>query len=300
MNAIELIRTPLLAVPSDGGTVYVKNETVQITGAFKFRGVRAKLLQDPGRGPVCTASTGNHGAAVAAVAAMLGRPSVVFVPADTPEVKTNRIELAGAELMLFDGDYTSCADAAQEWAALNSATYIPSFDDVMIVAGHTGVAREILQDLPRDPDYAWVPVGGGGLLTASLLTFAAHTHVIGVELEAADAMRQSLAARRRVVVDVPRGIAEGLCVREVGTLPFRVASLARAQVVTVSVQQLEDAVRRLWNTAGIRAELAGAAAFAAALAYRSQLPGTHVAIASGGNIDAELFDRIIGARKAAA
>lgn len=293
------VKTPLITMPHRTGGILVKDETAQTTGAFKFRGVSAKLLQDSGTGPVCTASTGNHGAAVAAVAEVQGRQAVVFVPADTPTAKTRRIEEACAILIRYEGDYTACAAAAQDWARNNGATYIPSFDDPMIIAGHSSAFREILE-ATDDLDYAWLPVGGGGFLSAAVTTLPSRTRVIGVELEGADAMRQSLAAGRRLTVDVPRGVAEGLCVRQVGALPFRIASLARVPIVTVSVEQLEQAVRDLWFSAGIRAELAGAAALAAAHAYIDHLPGRHVTVVSGGNIDAPVFDRIVGTTQAAA
>ncbi|MBT2565110.1 pyridoxal-phosphate dependent enzyme [Arthrobacter sp. ISL-85] len=300
MPIIELTKTPLVAVPGRAAGIYVKDETEQLTGAFKIRGVSAKLLQDAGHGPVCTASTGNHGAAVAQVAKLLRRQAVIFVPSDTPQAKTERIVRSGATLRLFDGDYTSCAAAAEKWALREGATYIPSFDDPDIIRGHMGLFREIIEELDEEPSCVWVPVGGGGLLSASLLSMPSRTRIIGVELEGADALRQSLAAGRRLTIEVPRGVAEGLCVRQVGALPFHIASLARVAVVAVSVGQLEEAVRELWYTAGIRAELAGAAAYAAASSYSSRIQGSHVAVVSGGNIDRALFDQILGTTTAAA
>jgi len=275
-----------------GSAIYVKNETEQITAAFKYRGVRALLLQDSGRGSVVTASTGNHGAAVAEMARRTGRRAVVFVPSDTPKAKMARIVAGNAELLLIDSDYAGCAAAAQTWAARHDATYVPSFDHPLIIGGHTSLFAEAIEQLGTMPSSVYVPVGGGGLLAAALLSFdRATTKVIGVELAGAAAMCLSLEAGERLTIDVPRGVAEGLCVRQVGALPYRIAQAFQAQIETATADELGDAVADLWHQAGIRAELAGAAAFAAARRASVRFEPT-LAVVSGGNIDDALFDRL--------
>lgn len=288
-------QTPLLVCEHGLSPIYLKDESQQETGAFKIRGVAKFLGADPSQGPVVTASTGNHGAAVATVADLLRRDAHVFVPDDTPAVKTRRITAAGAILHPYPGDYTSCASAAAEWADTNSGTYVPSFDEHRIIDGHAGLYREAQTQMGRTPSTVFAPVGGGGLLAAGILSFdPGPTRVVGVELAGGDAMRQSLAAGHRLSVDVPRGVAEGLCVREVGRVTFRLAAWARVGIQTATVDELQAAVYHLWHFHGVRAELAGAAAFAAA--YRARREDAILAIISGGNIETSVFEAIIQAQ----
>lgn len=295
-----LIRTPVYEVATAAGPIFVKNEAAQVTGAFKWRGVRAYMLQDPGRGPVVTASTGNHGAAVATMARRCERRAVIFVPEGTPRTKTERIAAQGAELVAVAGDYTTCAAQAQAWANEHDATYVPSFDHPIIIGGHCSLFDEAKEQIGQVFHTVCVPVGGGGLLTSGVMSFdPTHTRVIGVELHGADAMRQSLAAGRRLFIDVPRGVAEGLCVSQVGDIPFRVASWAGIEVQTVTIAEIEAAVFDLWHTLGIRTEMAGAAAFAVA----KRLPADAapvLCVVSGGNIDDVLFNDLCLGTKVAA
>ena len=296
---IPVVLTGTYEFPTGPRQVFVKNEAEQTTGAFKFRGVRAFMLQDPGRGPVVTASTGNHGAAVAYMARALNRAAIVFVPEGTPTTKTARITGYRGELIPINGDYAACARAAQTWAQEHSGTYVPSFDHPAIIAGHTTLFTEADAQLGRMPGEVYVPVGGGGILSSAHLHYPPNVRVVGVELEGADAMRRSLAAGRQLTIEVPLGVAEGLCVPRVGDLPFKVAAWARAEVQTVSVQEIEHAVHDLWHGLGIRAELAGAAAFAAARRARGRL-GATLAVVSGGNVNDAVFDRIVLSGSAAA
>lgn len=286
-----LVTTGMHLAVGPSGSIHLKNEGEQVTGAFKYRGVRTYMLQDTGLGPVVTASTGNHGAAVATMARTLRRTAVIFVPDDTPTAKTDRIAAQGAQIERLAGDYSECARVAAQWAQAHQASYVPSFDHPVIIAGHASLFAESVTQIGDIPATVFVPVGGGGLLTAAVWSFdPATTRIIGVELDGADAMGRSLAAGRRVTIEVPRGVAEGLCVRQVGALPFRVASCAHLDTQTVTVTELEDAVYDLWHTHGLRAELAGAASFAAA--RRQGLTGPALAVISGSNIDKHVFTRI--------
>jgi threonine dehydratase len=284
------IRTPLL---NSGGVlrnIYLKDETVQHTGAFKFRGVSRKIGQDITAGELITASTGNHGAAVAAVGAANGRPCRIFVPDSTPSIKLGRMTDAGASVSRVTGSYDACEKTARKYAAETGGTYIPSFDDPEIIKGHAELFTEVVEDIGI-PDIIIVPIGGGGLAAAAALTFRNHpnTRVVGVELAGAAAMKASLQARQRVEVDVPQGVAEGLCVRKVGELPYRVASALNLSVVEVTVEQLRAACRVLWQDFGVRAELAGSAALAAVLAHGISTRAKVACVASGGNIDDALW-----------
>ncbi len=271
--------------------IWLKDETRQVTGAFKFRGNVAKLLSLPHDHEVCTASTGNHGYGMAMAAHLLGMRARVYIPRLTPLIKQTGISRTGAQIILIDGDYDQCEEVARHYATTSNAVYVSSFDDYGIIRGHQSLCEEI--DLEnRDCGVIYVPVGGGGLLSACLLHWKHSKEIIGVESESASAMYQSLHVGSRVTLSEARGIAEGLLVRKVGAIAFDTARLFDPPIALVNDSAIERAIALLWHYNGIRAEGAGAAALAAALAT----PGYGkrcLCILSGGNIDEQLFQKIV-------
>lgn len=278
-------------------SIWLKDETRQETGAFKFRGNIAKLSRSRGHFNVVAASTGNHGLGLSTAARALGLSATVFVPATTPLKKQDGIRRAGAELIRVAGDYDSCEQAARAYSASHSHLYVSSFDDDEIIEGHRSLFREVDEAGIRF-DTVFVPTGGGGLLSACIRHWGGRVkRIVGVESASAPAMKMSLDCRQRVYLPRAEGTAEGLLVRRVGEIAFRLCSQFRPQIVTVTDQQMEQAVRLLWQHNGIRAETAAAASLAAALSYPAPL-GNCLCVVSGGNIDDEYFSRILSEAEA--
>jgi threonine dehydratase len=281
--------TPLVELPvGRWRQLLVKDETKQVSGAFKYRGIRHKIAAIAPGAPLVTASTGNHGAGLAIAARDHGCALHVFVPETTPRVKCLRMSRHGAMLHLVRGGYDDCADLAHRHADRHGMSYIHSFDDPEIVAGHQELFREV-ERVTEPPDVLFVPVGGGGLVSAAVEVWGrGPVRIIGVEHATAPAMLTSLAAGRRVTVAPGTGPAEGLMVRRVGAYPFEICAAHGLTVETVSDAEIQHALRALYRLAGIRAEYAGAAAVAAAL--RRGHPGQRaLCVVSGGNIDNALW-----------
>ncbi|KMS76543.1 hypothetical protein ACM01_05015 [Streptomyces viridochromogenes] len=289
------IRTRVVRLQPHGWRgILVKDETRQISGAFKYRGNAHKVAGLPDGSTLVTASTGNHASGLAEAASARGLPLRVFVPRTTPLAKQRRITGAGAEVILVDGGYDDCEALARRHADDNAAVFVHSFDDPDIIEGHRSLYREVYEDADL-PDAAFVPVGGGGLVAAGIAEWgAAATRIIGVEYQGAPAMQQSLRAGRRITLDSARGLPEGLLVRRIGARSFQACQEYGLEIRTVNDEELHRAMRILWAEAGIRAEGAGAAAFAAAL----QDPDPRkvaLCVVSGGNIDDQIWsDCILG------
>ena len=280
--------------PLDG--VLLKLENLQLTGSFKARGAFNHVLAHGDRcaAGLITASSGNHGTAVAWVARALGLPAVVVVPEDVAEVKARAIEAAGAELIRhgrFSGERLALA---RELASARGLHYVPPFDDPLVIAGQGTVGLEIVRQCP-DVETVYVPVSGGGLLSGVAVAVKAlrpRAKVVGVEPEGADRFRRSRQAGRPVALERAQTIADGLRVLSPGALTWRISSRLVDDFVTVSDGQIVQAARRVLEEGKVVAEPSGAAAVAAALALPSP-EGASVAVVSGGNADREFLRTLI-------
>ncbi len=284
--AVGPVLTPVVELAGHGWRrLLVKDETKQISGAFKYRGSFHKLRHAAiGRGLV-TASTGNHAAGLARVAASMQWPLVVFLPDTTPDTKIANVRRWGATVSIREGGYDACEADARAYAHAVGASFVHSFDDEEIIAGHRTLFREV-DAVVGLPDTAFVPIGGGGLVSAAIAEWGRRpVRLVGVEHADAPAMRRSLAAGRRVTLERASGLAEGLLVRTVGRLTFAVCNDYGLHVETVTDDELRQAMRILYYEAGIRAEAAGAAALAAALREPDRRRGV-LCVVSGGNVSA--------------
>lgn len=287
------VQTPLILFGGKShADIWLKDETKQRTGAFKFRGTFAVLSKLPAKSRVVAASTGNHGLGVSCAASLIGIEATIFSPVSTPRVKQEGILSFGAHLVLVQGDYACAEHRARCYSAATHATFISSFDEEAIIDGHTSMMRE-LDSQSSQFDALYVPVGGGGLLTACLRYWHGRKRIVGVEDEDSPALQRSLAARERICLGPVSGRAEGLLVRQVGRIAFETCSRLQPRIMTVSIEHMERAILLLWQHHAIRAEASGAAAFAAALADAGRGEQC-VAIISGGNIDATYFESITG------
>ena len=287
----EPVRTPLTTLttlPDEGwGTLAVKDETKQISGAFKYRGTSHRVAGLTPGTRIVAASTGNHASGLSIAASERGLQLTVYVPRTIPQAKLARITTAGARPVLIDGGYDDCEVAARRTAAETGAIFIHSFDETDVIDGHRSLFRECAEQFGL-PDVAFVPVGGGGLVTAALREWGGRVRIVGVEYDRAPALVQSLREDRRITLDSAEGMPEGLLVRRIGQIAFDTARQHHLEVVTVNDAELQRAMRRLWHDAGIKAEGAGAAALAAAIS-RGEPERRALCVVSGGNIDPETW-----------
>jgi threo-3-hydroxy-L-aspartate ammonia-lyase len=319
------VRSPLIpftgARTAAGTDLLIKPESLQPTGAFKLRGAYnaiSVLLEeaDGGLPGVVAHSSGNHGFAVAYAAARLGLRAAIVVPENAPAVKTDAIAAAGAELVRVAPTLAARIRASREIAESRGYGEIPPFDNRWVIAGQGTVGLEIAEDFaagrgasdgPADkPAAVLVPISGGGLIAGVAVAVKAllpGTRVIGVEPELAADARESLRTGTRVSWApelTSRTRADALRVEQIGELTFPHLQAYVDDIVTVSEEEMLDAIRRLARQARLIAEPGGAVAVAAALcrgaAELGITPGTRapvVAIVSGGNIDPTLLADIL-------
>ena len=299
------VRTPLIPVAMLEPPLLVKPESLQPTGSFKLRGAYAAITaseQAARQHGVIAHSSGNHGHAVAYAAALLGVRAVVVVPRTAPKVKTDAIEYYGAELVTVEPTLSARVAATSELMARHGYVLIPPFDDRAVIAGQGTVGLEIATDCPQ-VGLVLVPVSGGGLISgiaAAVRAVCPAAAVVGVEPELAADARESFRRGERVSwpsADVQRTVADALRVEQVGALPFAHIRELVAGLVTVTEDEILAAVRLLASHARLIAEPGGAAAVAAWLFRRDELPraSSVVAVLSGGNVDPPLLARILAA-----
>ncbi|MFD1936392.1 threonine/serine dehydratase [Nonomuraea mangrovi] len=279
--APHVLRTPLIQADD----LWVKPESLQRVGSFKIRGAtNAVAVLDP-QG-VVTHSSGNHGQALAYAARLKGIPCVVVVPEGAPKVKTDAIWAWGAELVVVPP--AQRVVAAEKLAAERGLTLVPPYDHPAVIAGQGTIGLEVMADLPG-VEVVLVPVSGGGLISgiaSAVKALDPSVRVIGVEPELAADAAESVAAGRRVTWEPERTfrtIADGLRA-DLSELTFAHVRARVDAIVTVTEDEIRDAMRYLAARARLVAEPSGAVATAAYLAGRTA-PGRTVAILSGGNLD---------------
>ena len=284
-----------------GAACFLKCENFQRMGAFKFRGAYNRLVQlseDERRRGVVAYSSGNHAQGVALAAQLLGIPATIVMPRDAPETKLAATRGYGAEVVLYERSEENRAVIAAGICKERGATLVPPYDDERIVAGAGTAALELLEQA-GDLDVLVAPVGGGGLFSGTCL--AAHgikpaIDCWGVEPEAGDDVRQSLERGERVVIDVPKTIADGLQTQSPGEITFEIIRNEARGIVTVSDAELIDAMKFAFGRLKLVVEPSGVAALAAVMTGKIDVKGRRVGmILTGGNVDAARYASFIGA-----
>ena len=300
-------RTPVLTSRTlderVGATVLLKAENFQRGGAFKFRGAFNKVASLSGAdrsGGVVAYSSGNHAQAVALAARLHGIRATILMPEDAPASKMEATRGYGAEVVTYDRYTEDRVALGDQLARERGGSLVPPYDDPMIIAGQGTAAMELLEDAGR-LDLLLVPVGGGGLISGCATAAAAlspSTKVIGVEPEAGDDTRQSLEAGHRVGIEVPRTIADGLQGNIPGELTFPIVQRLVDQIVTVSDEQIVDAMVLLHDRLKIVVEPSGAVGVAALLSGAVPVrSGQRVGVLiSGGNVGAARFADLIATK----
>jgi threonine dehydratase len=286
--------TPVLTSRTLGEGVFLKPECLQRAGAFKFRGAYNKIASLQQGTPVLAYSSGNHAQAVALAARLLGSHATILMPEDAPASKLAATRSYGAEIVAFDryrDDREALADAL---AVERGLELVRPYDDPLVMAGQGTVALELIEDA-GPLDVLVVPVGGGGLIAgcATIAKELGVTRVVGVEPEAGNDWQQSFAAGRRVAIDVPRTIADGLQTHMPGELTWAVASPLVDRIITVSEAQIVAAMRFAFERLKLVVEPSGAVGIAA-LQSGAVSGGRVGVVISGGNVAADRFAELIG------
>ena len=280
--------------------VLIKPENLQKTGSFKIRGAYnrvATLSPDEAQRGVIAASAGNHGQALAFAASRAGVKATIVMPTTAAIAKIDATRGYGQKVVLAGVDYQEARRAAEEIRDRTRAVFVDAYDDPFVVAGQGTIGLEIADEIA--PDAILVQAGGGGLIAGIAVAIKARipgAEVIGVEAAGSPQLSASLAAGAPVSISRPVDtIADGLATGRIGRLPFELIRDRVSRVVTVDDFEIGEAVLLMLERMKLLAEGAGATALAGALKIKADLRGKRVVVlVSGGNIDINLLDRIIG------
>lgn len=282
----------------EGAEVYLKPENLQRTGAFKLRGAYYKISQltdeERARG-VIACSAGNHAQGVAMGATHNGIKSLICLPAGAPLSKIEATKRLGAEVCLVPGVYDDAYQRTIELQKEHGYTLVHPFDDPKVIAGQGTIGLEILDDMP-DVDTVIVPIGGGGLIAGvafAMKTLKPDVKIYGVQAAGAPSMAESLREHRRVHLDAVSTIADGIAVKEPGSLTFDLCEKYVDGIVTVTEDEIAAAILALIEQHKLVAEGAGAVSVAAAMFGKVPLGKKTVCLVSGGNIDVTSLNRVI-------
>ncbi|KPP94203.1 MAG: threonine dehydratase [Roseibaca calidilacus] len=297
-------QTPLLSSPFldavAGRRVLVKAECLQHTGSFKYRGARAALSALPdGVTGVLACSSGNHAQGVALAARELGRAAVILMPLDAPRVKLDNTAALGAEVVTYDRATTDRDTLAAELATARGLDLILPFDNAQVIAGQGTVGLEIAAQAADMLADVLVCCGGGGLTAGIALALEARApglRVRPVEPEGFDDTAQSLAQGRIVTNPARAGLCDAILTQAPGKLTFPILQRLCGPGLVVSDAQVLAAMALAQDRLKLVLEPGGAVALAAALFLPDAVPGdTVIAVATGGNVDRDVFIRALGA-----
>ena len=292
----DLIHAPSL---SDKADIYLKAENLQITGSFKVRGAYYKIsrLSDEQKScGIIACSAGNHAQGVALSAQKSNIKSAIFIPSTAPISKIEATRKYGAQIMLVDGVYDDAYQAAIKYQQKTQGEFIHPFDDIDIIAGQGTIALELMEQL-SDMEAVIVPIGGGGLIAGIAYTIKMlnpNCRVYGVQAQGAPSMANSLHEHKRIELPSVSTFADGTAVKLPGENTFKICEQYVDEVVTVSEDEIANAILSLIEKQKLIAEGAGALSVAAAMFDKLPIEGKKtVCLVSGGNIDVNILSRVI-------
>jgi threonine dehydratase len=296
-----VLRTPMLPAPKlsalTGAEVFVKYENMQVTNSFKDRGAFVKLAAlsaaERSRG-VIAMSAGNHAQAVAYHSRRLGIPATIVMPVTTPFVKVKATEAYGAKVVLDGESLSECQERAAAMARDDALVLVHPYDDPAIIAGQGTVALEMFEDVD-DLDVLVVPIGGGGLIAGNAIAargLRPKVDIVGVEAALYPSMRNAITGANSPIGGPT--LAEGIAVKNVGTLTLPVVRELVSDIILVDEAHLERAVNAYLTLQKTMAEGAGAAGLAAMFAAPERFRNRKVGlILCGGNIDPRILASIM-------
>eukprot|EP00761_Pharyngomonas_kirbyi_P006255 gb/GECH01006261.1/.p1 GENE.gb/GECH01006261.1/~~gb/GECH01006261.1/.p1 ORF type:complete len:527 (+),score=149.98 gb/GECH01006261.1/:1-1581(+) len=281
-------------------TVFLKYENLQMTGSYKERGAANKLLslspEEKERGVVAS-SAGNHAQALAFHAQRLGIDATICMPLNTPIAKVSGTERWGSRINLIGESFDDAFQEAQRIAQEENRVFVHAFNDSKIVAGAGTLGLEMIEQNPF-LDAIVIPVGGGGLiagLSVVIKSINPRIKVYGVEAANMPGMQQSVLKKQVTKIPYNKTIADGIAIRNVGPIPFNIISKYVDDIVTVSEDEIAEAVLKLLETEKTSVEGAGATPLAAVMSGKfPQLKNKRTALVqTGGNIDVSVMNDII-------
>jgi len=277
-----------------GNHIWLKREDLQDVFSFKIRGAYNLIRQlDPvarAKGVICV-SAGNHGQGVALSASKFGIQATVVMPVTTPPIKVEAVKNLGARVELSGDSYTEACAHCMKLSEAEGLTFIHPFDHPQVIAGQGTIGKEILEEMP-EPDLIFVPVGGGGLISGIacyLKELCPSAKIIGVEPWESDSMTRSVEHGQRVTLQQTGTFADGVSVKQVGELTFRLTSHLVDGFVRVSNDEICSAIENIYEETRAIMEPAGALAVAGMKRYLSEKPELKnlnvVAVNSGANMN---------------
>jgi threonine dehydratase len=294
-----IYKTPLLQnhalSQAYGANIYFKREDLQVVRSYKIRGAYNKMsgLPRTQHGPeVVCSSAGNHAQGFAYACQLLSLKGYVFMPANTPAQKVNKVRLFGkewVEVVLVGNTYDDTFKAAREFSDSRGSTFIPPFDDLAIIEGQATVGLEILKLATEPIDYLFLPIGGGGLASGVGSVFkqlSPNTRIIGVQPQGAPSMYNSIKRGRREVLDKIESFVDGAAVKCPGEITFEICSELLDDIILVPEGQICEDLLKMYNEEGIVLEPAGTLTISALKQYEAQIKGKNVVcVISGSNND---------------
>ncbi|MGL1932260.1 MAG: threonine ammonia-lyase, biosynthetic [Desulfotalea sp.] len=279
-----------------GNEILLKREDQQPVFSFKLRGAYNKIAhlsdEEKARG-IITASAGNHAQGVAYSANKLGISALIVMPTTTPKIKIDAVKNLGGEVILFGDSYSEAADHTSKLIEDTGRYYIPPFDDELVIAGQGTIGDEILRQNPGKLDAIFIPVGGGGLIAgiaAYIKNLRPEVKIIGVEPIDSNAMAVSLEQGKRCILPSVGIFADGVAVRQVGSITFDLCQKYVDEIIQVSTDELCSGVKAVYQATRSIVEPAGGLGMAGVLKYikDSNCKGkTFIAINSGANMNFE-------------
>ncbi|MFD2616662.1 threonine ammonia-lyase IlvA [Terrilactibacillus laevilacticus] len=301
-----VIKTPLQREPilSDKYEcdVYLKREDLQVVRSFKIRGayncIQSLSEEDYKNGVVC-ASAGNHAQGVAYTCNKLGIKAAIFMPSTTPKQKVNQVRFFGGsavEVILVGDTFDSSYHEAVYYCQQHQMTFIHPFDNPGVIAGQGTIGVEVLNDIDQPIDYAFMSIGGGGLISGTgtyMKGISPTTQIIGVEPEGAACMHESMKQGKVITLPKIDKFVDGAAVKQPGQLTYEICQDILDDIVVVPEGKVCSAILDLYSKNAIVAEPAGALPIAALDSYKEEIKGkTVVCVISGGNNDIDRMQEI--------
>ncbi|MDF1779632.1 MAG: threonine/serine dehydratase [Rhizobiaceae bacterium] len=302
------VKTPLLESwqinDALGLRCLFKAECLQRTGSFKFRGAYTKLsrfAEDARKNGVVAYSSGNHAQGVAAAAGLLGAKATIIMPSDAPQIKIDNTRGYGAQIVLYERNSEDRAAIAQRLVEESGSVLVPPFDDIDVISGQGTIGLEIAQQTAQmgiEVDAIFCPVGGGGLLSGLALGLAATLPDAKIwcgEPQGYDDVIRSIVSDKREMADVTvRTICDSIVTPQPGIITIEIIRRLVAGGFAVSDREVKDGMIQLFERMKLVVEPGGSVGFAAARQQSAQFAGkTIVVVLSGGNVDRDLFGRIL-------
>ncbi|GHC72122.1 hydroxyectoine utilization dehydratase EutB [Limoniibacter endophyticus] len=297
-------RTPLVCSSSlsafSNQPVYLKLETRQPIGAFKLRGAMNAILsldEAARKRGLVTASTGNHGRAVAYAARELGLPATICMSALVPANKVEAIRALGAEIRIVGSSQDDAQEEVERLVASRGLVAIPPFDNINVAAGQGTIGLEILEDLP-ELSTVLIPLSGGGLaggIAVAIKALMPQTRIIGISMARGAAMHAAVVAGRPVAIREEETLADSLGggIGLQNRVTFALCRSLIDEIVLLAEDEIAAGIRHAAREESETVEGAGAVGIAAILAKKVSLTGPSVIIVSGGNIDPEIHKTIV-------